>query len=714
MHFPGSSALRYAAILVALLVGAVPLLTAAGPATAAPTPAEEALPLRVELTRLTPGVLPHRGPIRVSGTISNRSDETWESINVYPFWSTSPITTASELAAAAAAADGTYDGTRVIDPRADATDRIEEIPPGDSAPFSFTIPQRLLGDLSAGVYSFGIHALGTSTDGRDRAADGVLSTFLPRVERNHSPVRTAVVIPLRHRIEYAADGSLADVEQWTHMLTQGRLDALVDLGASAGDRTLTWAIDPALVDAVRQLSEGNLPRSLGRTVEEDPADPDAPESPTPSPTAARTDPALAEVAGAAEAWLSRLRRTVEAGDELLLLPYGDIDAAAAAEHDPSLLRRAFERGGRELGGWDVQGTSALVPPSGYLPAEAIAAAPGGATIVVGDQAIPARLKARGPGPGAVSVGGERLVVASSGASDGGPGTSQRRTAIAVRQRMLSEAALRHATDLPLTVVFRPTWVPDSATGFFSHLDQPWVEFVGVSDVGRGDRRPAPSTGLAYPESQEDLELTPEAFAVAEDVTANGSVLQNILPLNDQVADVLTGEALTTLSYSARTDPAGALRAGERTVAWVEEALGDVRVEAPRAGVTLTSTSGSFAADVANELDQPVSVRLTVDADRVEVTVPETIELGPRSTQTVLIEAETKQNGIHNLRLALTDLEGRPLPSSDGLTMRAAQVSRIIWLFMGGGAIILFGAIALRLYRRVRDRSAGEPAAPGAG
>ncbi len=34
-------------------------------------------------------------------------------------------------------------------------------------------------------------------------------------------------------------------------------------------------------------------------------------------------------------------------------------------------------------------------------------------------------------------------------------------------------------------------------------------------------------------------------------------------------------------------------------------------------------------------------------------------------------------------------------------IRAAQVSGVIWLIMGSGAVLLFGAIAVRLVRRVR-------------
>jgi hypothetical protein len=50
---------------------------------------------------------------------------------------------------------------------------------------------------------------------------------------------------------------------------------------------------------------------------------------------------------------------------------------------------------------------------------------------------------------------------------------------------------------------------------------------------------------------------------------------------------------------------------------------------------------------------------------------------------------------------VTDEEGRPLGSSTDLPIRAAQVSELIWYLMGGGVLLLFSAIGVRLFRRIR-------------
>jgi hypothetical protein len=52
----------------------------------------------------------------------------------------------------------------------------------------------------------------------------------------------------------------------------------------------------------------------------------------------------------------------------------------------------------------------------------------------------------------------------------------------------------------------------------------------------------------------------------------------------------------------------------------------------------------------------------------------------------------------------------PLGSADELPIRSAQVSKVIWLIIGIGATLLFGAILVRLARRLRRARRG-PADP---
>lgn len=144
---------------------------------------------------------------------------------------------------------------------------------------------------------------------------------------------------------------------------------------------------------------------------------------------------------------------------------------------------------------------------------------------------------------------------------------------------------------------------------------------------------------------------------------------------------------------------------------MRDLLGAVEVSAPP-GVTLSSASGRLPATITNTLDQTVTVRLDARSDQpMTLRVPESIEVPPESSTTVLLNATTEQQGVHNVTLVLTDVNDVPLGDVDVVPIRAAQVSRVIWLIMGAGAALLLGAIVVRLVRRVRAARAEHPDDP---
>jgi len=146
-------------------------LTQLGPLGTGPAYAlEEGVdPLEVNISSLSPGVLPQRGPIRIAGTVTNRDEVTWTTINLYSFVSSTPMTTAEELAAAGELPEESTVGERVADP--ESSDTIAEIAPGDTIPFSFSVPRAQIPVSEPGVYWFGVQALGQGDAGRDLVAD---------------------------------------------------------------------------------------------------------------------------------------------------------------------------------------------------------------------------------------------------------------------------------------------------------------------------------------------------------------------------------------------------------------------------------------------------------------------------------------------------------------------------------------------------------------
>ena len=709
--------------------------------------AEDQAPLSVSIDQLTPSTIPEGGGVvRISGFVTNNDTQPWATINVRPFISPTPMTTPDQLAEAAATPPDAVVGDRINDEKHKYF--IPELAPGESAPYSITVPRKDLHVSTPGVYWFGVHALGENTEGRDDTADGRARTFLPLVPAARPGVEpTAVVIPLRHQLVYSDDGSLDDLASWIQTLARGgRLRSLVDFGASAGARTVSWVVDPALVDAVRQLADGNPPRSLQPTIEsgqdvgndegdqalDETASPSADQSTTaaptdsptesPSPTADQSgsnpldldqlDPVVQAAAQAAQAWLARLDNAIRPEDQVLALPYGDTDVAAAAVHDPELYQRAVARSGTTLPGTDITMTPVVSSPSGYLNGPGIAAADPNATLLLTDQMFP------DPAPARASTDGHDTVVTSTGAAAGGPGPDSRTALVAMRQRLLSEAAVRflRGDQAPLTMMLPHDWVPPAeGSAFFSGLDTDWLDLTSVSGVSRAaEPTRVDSTTLRYPRWQRRAELDKPNFDAADALIHSGVALQNLLTLNNEVSATVTDQALGSTSYSARTRPIANRAATDRSRVWIETRLASVHVSAPRA-VTLSSSSGRFQAVISNGLDQPVTVALDAKADgKLTIDGPRRVLVPANGRAAVLLTAHTDENGIHEVTLAVTDKRGTPLGAVTGLTLRSTQVSNVIWLFFGIGIAMLFGAIGVRLFRRVRDARRTPAAADDAG
>ena len=669
-------------------------------------PREDESALGVTIDALSPSYLPPRGPVRVNGTLTNNTDERWVAINVHLFIGDTPITSSQELAEATDLDPAEPVGDRITAPN--TFDTVASLRPGASAQFSIRISRSALGVTRPGVYWFGVHALGESSEPRDDIADGRARTFLPLVPRGSGSVNTALVIPIRHGVRYGPSGRIVNVSDWARTLDNGgSLRSLVDFGAAAGSRPVSWLVDPAVPDAVRDLVAGNPPRPLDQSApapnrstspspSSDPSESGA-ESPTgepaETPEGARRN--AATVPGAA--WLARLHETISGGDEVLTLPYGDLDVSAAAERAPDMYERARRRTGAVLDSWDLDTAPAIASPGGYLRPGALRMIDKRSTTMVSDEMFGF------PPPAVAEVSGRTVTVTSSDTAEGGPGPDDPLGLMAIRQQILSEAALRLLSPgrRPLVVVLPPEWNPGSALGFFSGLDVPWLNLTDVDSVTTKRAKDVDSDQLDYPESQVVRELDAANFASAESLIQIGQTLDEVLVRNDQVGDEVLSEALNGLSFSSREHPDASRAEADQSRQQISRQLASIRVDAPPA-VTLSSTTGRFSATIANNLDHPVRVRVESLADEpLTISDTDTIEIAAGGRSAVLLEAATTQLGVYNVELVVTAEDGTPLGSTATLPVRSAQVSQVIWLILGTGVALLFGAIVVRLVRRVR-------------
>lgn len=725
--------------LTGLLLGAAAL---AGPPSAAQeapgaatlAPRDDDAPLAITIEELTPGALPRTGPIVVSGTVTNVDLESWQDIRLYPVFSEGPN---CDLCAEVMLTSAALEEAAATDPAAPVGERdttvvaeVTSLAPGQSASYSLRIPQAALRDLfpdpAAGVYWFGVHALGASaTSPRDTVADGRARTFLPYLPpRTEETVDTAIVMPLRGAISHATDGSLDATAQWQEALgVRGSLGGPLAFGAASGINPVTWLVDPAVLESVRHLADRNLPREVTPVPDPDEPvpsdDPSDEESGADDEDTATDDPGLPEddpLVRAAATWLQQAE-TLLSADTVAALPYGDPDISSAAQHLPSLYRTAREQPSEVLAAWDLDPLPVVAGPNGYLDPTGLGTIDDGAVLLLGDQMFPTQAFSDRP-PADGLIGDRPVVVTSSSAARGGPGPDPAIAAVALRQRILSEAAVRilaagDEEPEPLVVVLPTELTATDASAFWDGLDIDWIDLTALDQLvaaagpvegeGTDDRQINPDD-LTYPAAQDLDEVSGVVLVEAGRLIRAARSFQAILGDDYAIGEELISEAIAATSYSLRGDSGVAGRLA-RTRLWVEEQLEQVTIDAPN-GVTLSGTSGGFSVSVRNTLPYPVTVNIEASTDNdASIGVTNPIQLAANSRTSVPITADMSRTGVHNVTLRLTDVDGQFIGADDTLPLRSGQVGIVIWIIIGTGAAILFVAIGIRLVRRVRRESA---------
>ena len=686
--------------------------------------ADEQDPLLVHIDSITPSALGDNDrPITVTGTVTNASDELWTDIKLYAFRSASPIVDTTSLADSAGIEAGATVGDRVIEPGTE--DVVDGLDPQKTAYFSLTVPRKQLEITEAGVYWFGVHAIGDSSVPRDLFSDGRARTFIPLVPdaKNTEPVDAAIVVPVRETVWMRPDGRIDRVRKWARSLDEGgRLRSILDVGAASPNVPLTWLVDPAVPAAVARLAAGNPPRSLAPDpAAEPPAEEPAEEEtegiaqggaadtfPTSNNPIPQVDPdrKLTEdeqrLAGLAQDWLERLGE-VTSGQNVLALPYGDIDASAAATHGPDYYTQAAARSTQVMEWLGIVSSPVLAPRDGILSPEAIAGATPESTILLADTSFDVPPDAP---DSMVRLLEHEVVVTSSGAAAGGPSPTEADDPLALRQRLLSEAALRlqSGSREPVVMVLPSDWHPEDPDDLFDGLNVPWLEPVTVADLSLRPTVSMNASDLRYVEEDDDAEIGLTSFTAANQLASRANLLAGVLTLPTLVQQQASDETLLSLSVGHRADADAAADTIRAATEFISDQLATVTVEAPESA-TLSSETGQFGADVVNGLDQPVTVRITARTDgELDVEEPdEAIQLGAGKRFRIRPDVTAHRPGIHQVRLVVADTAGTPIGSSTTLQIRAAQVSGVIWLLLGGGALLLFSTIAVRLVRRIRAR-----------
>ncbi len=725
-------------LAVGLLAVVAAVAAALGPAPAAVgrTQDGDRTPLRVTLETLTPSTVPRGGKVRVTGRILNQSQQTWTDLKVYLFTSTTPIRSRAELVRAA----GTDADAQVGERRADAGlfVQVGDLAPGQSVPYRLSVGRADLG-LSGepGVYWVGVHVLGSSPDGRDNVADGRARTFMPLLPRpgsvagDRDRTRLALVVPVERRVLRGAAGRLREVDAWERALARdGRLDRLLRLSRrSSRSGEITWAVDPALLDAVHSLAAGNplvdassgpatgpgTKPSSGPSGGSTAASPSGSASATPSGSGAGPDAGDDDVSAAtarsARRWLAMFRRQA-AAHGVLALPYADLDVASAlTASGEDLYRRAVQLSTATLAAYGVEAASPAVdPPTGYLPGAALDRVDAGSVVVLDHGAFPDADQ-----PVLTSPGRAPVVLTDTAAGSGGPAPTPQYAALAVRQRLLADTALHAMSsrrEQPLVVTMPTSWDPGDAwrvSRFFSGLSTPWLQLVGVGSVVATASSPAPGASKptpVYPSRERAAELPRGNLEATRTLVRSGSVFAALLTDDHGVDGVLARMAMLASSSLVRDVAADARAQARRSNRYVRGQMARVRIEGPQF-VMMSGESGPIQVTLVNDLQERVRVGLSVRTPgsdlRIDPVTP--VTLGPGRRTSVRLQARSHDIGVHAVVLGTTDASGHPLGSRVQFSVRTSHVSTVIWVLMGVAAALLLVAIVVRLVRRVRRRRA---------
>jgi hypothetical protein len=669
---------------------------------------ENAAPLEVSIDTLTPSTVPRRGRVTVTGEITNRSETTWTDLNVYLLMSDSPITSSTDLARANNTDPATEVGARLT--AQGLYDEVDDLDPGDSTGYRLSVPRRMLLATQPGVYWLGVHVLGTNDDGRVDGADGRARTYLPLMGARGPEAELSLVFPVREEVRRRRDGTLANVRAWTRRLGEdGRLGRVLDLAGSAGDVPLTWVLDPAVAEAARDLSEGNPDFDLSPTDSDGTGGDAEPEAPVSESPDGEDEPEeelgeVSEEAQVAQDWLDGFTEQA-VDDAVYTVPYGDADVAALLRDDfVGLYDRATTLSAATVEELGLDAQPVVAPPDGLLPNVALPKIPPETPLLLSEAAADTDHTM-------IRTGfGHDTVLTSPAARIGGPTPASRFDALALRQRILAEAAvhaLTDAADQPLVVTMPDAWDPGGdwrTASFFPGLDVPWLRTTGLPAAMVTTSATAYDEPLTYSRADVRRELRVANMLTSEELDATGAVLADLLSRNDTIDDEIGKAAMLASSFHARQRPHRYVVMARRISGEVHDLLEQVYVDGSEL-ITLSSETGSFALTVVNDLEEPVTVGITAHTgtDELEISSPDLVSLGPGQRASVRLSVTATDTGVHSVRVVPTTRDGRPLGRSTRIKVRSSQVGLVIWLVIGTGAAVFVVAIGLRIVRRVRAR-----------
>nr|WP_238362052.1 DUF6049 family protein [Actinopolymorpha pittospori] len=691
---------KFVAAVVAVLACVGGLLTATTKPAAAQTPR-----VQVQLDSLTPYATNSTKTLRITGRVTNTGDIPLSTVNAMLWFDGTPLTNRDQLNAAAAETPGERLGTRLDEPWSLVDEVAPTLRPRATAKFTLNVPMSRIGLHAAGVYVVGVDIRATSPDSQMRETWRARS-FLPYVPSGTkmTPVEVAFVLPVVDRprlvegdVLQGATGvnDAGETPSLSEFAPNGRLSELIDLGAK---HDLSFAVDPALLDEARRMSDG-FTTSAGTRIN----------------SAATTD---------VRNWLSRARGVLGAGDTLML-PYADPDLPALQRYRLSdRFTQAVQAADQTSDQFHAAGTLAW-PGSGYADAgtlETIAASKA-RTVLLSQNALPG-LPKDGSSPVAslaTPEGAVTALVSDPTLTAGGP--AGQTSPASIQQRFLSETALlamqqNPASDPPTSDLRRVvatlprTWDPGpSGETLFNTVESTsWLRSLSVGALL--SQAPTAYGGPLRPSTADrKAELDPDVVDHLRQLSATSTTLLDMLAEPERSRPGLDRGFLRGASTAWRQNPTEAIALIDTMDERVQQAITRVEVVPPRL-VTLSSQSGRFPVTIWNRGTEPALVRLEVrpsDPSALKIAPIEPIRVDRNRKATVSVTAETSTGGAVQMEARLTTRSGTAFGPTQSFPVRVTGYGQVGWVVIWIGLGLILLAASTRIFKRVRGAMSGQNA-----
>ncbi|RZT14732.1 hypothetical protein EV649_5508 [Kribbella sp. VKM Ac-2569] len=592
--------------------------------------------------------------------------------------------------------------------------------PKESVEFTLTVPWKEWRiDDHTGVYVIGVAFRGQPPNS-SRIMAGRARTLMPVLGKEPltRPVNTALVVPLRHRPTQLGGKNFANESLATSLAPTGPLGRLLALGKQ---HQVTWLVDPAMLDEVRQLAKGYV--VVGEN--------------------GQTTPGAGQAAAAT--WLQEFDASRTRGSQVVLLPYGDPDVAGLLDSGEPLkklvaqARTKTERSGGELAPGFTNGLSL---EGGAAAGRYLAAASGGFTGATAEDlnlvsssswsastrpvltSTPVYDVLTPEGPDQIV----RTVIANSSLTNGGPDPETAESPLQVRQRFAAVTALIAAGGKgTASVVVAPPrgWDSDgrATAALAGSLSLPWIKATDVAGVVGANPRPLTTKAPAAAKTNGVLTETQlDSIRQLDDAT---TTMQNLLVDGNALPEVMTQALLRSTSSGWSGYPEEARHFTAIELGSANQQLGKVHLVNASVDrglrkeikVNLAGSKGTFPLTITNDTDWSVRVGIVVSsANRSDLKIKDlpTAVLAPGQKWTPRITASAEQNGLIRANAQVTNADGRPVGKPQELLIQASQYGSVGWILVGAACALLFGTSFVRIYRRVRTERRNTAAATTGG